>query len=334
MLGAWRAEVLSVAALAVSERQAIPDTLDQAAETLSAFARRQARSLAKQLRAGMPLGRALLRHGVIGPLEARRLDTNSDAGPRLRRLADNAVQPGTGVWQVRWFPVVAVAALLLPGWVFWTMTEWLSGNAISSMYKELGIALPGLAELIFSPLWLQVPMYAAILAVFAVPLLLVREIALIRHLTHVWCPEVHRCWFAWRLVRALGPGDDVPYPLPWYRVALDALFIGIHPAGKPRWHADWCAWLFLSRFRLPKNDRRMLREVHGLSLRLAAIGLLGEGREAPHHAEEVARERLAQAVQDALPLLHAALLILGTIGLAVGVGLPLAGIIENISGGI
>lgn len=327
-----RAEILSLVALAAAQRQGIPELLQEAAETLGPLARRSARHLANQLKSGMPIGQALWRQGYISPFEARRIDGGVDARRRLQRLAEDAARADTGLLLVRWFPVWVMVALVVPGWMLFHLIGWLSDNALYQTYKDLGIAIPRSIEILLSPWWLQFLILGGCIGGVMLWLAVLREIAAIRHLTHLWCPEVHRAYFILRLIRAMGPGEDQHYELPWYRGALAALFIGIHLPHKPRWAADWAAWFFLTRFRLPTGEQRMLRPLDGLSLRLSAMGLLGTGRDAPLVAEERARERLSLAVREARPLLIAALAVLSVISLTIIAGAALLSITSNISG--
>ena len=328
-----RAEILSLVALAAAERQSIPELLNQAATTLGPLARRSARRLAHRLESGMPIGQALWRQGYISPFEARRVDGGVDARRRLQRLAEDAARADTGLLLVRWFPVWVMVALLVPGWILFNLIEWLSDRAIYETYKVLGIAANSLLDTALAAWWLQVLTLGGCIAAVALGMVILREIAVIRHLTHLWCPEVHRAYFALRLIRALGPGEDQSYELPWYRAALAALFIGIHRPQKPRWAADWAAWFFLTRFRLPAGEQRMLGPLHSLSLRLSAMGLLGSERNAPLMAEEQARERLSFAIREARPLLIAVLAVLSLISLTMTAASTLVHVTSHIVGG-
>ncbi len=328
-----RAEILSLVALAAAQRQGIPELLQEAAETLGPLARRSARHLANQLKSGMPIGQALWRQGYISPFEARRIDGGVDARRRLQRLAEDAARADTGLLLVRWFPVWVMVALVVPGWMLFHLIGWLSENALYQTYKDLGLVIPESIELLVSPWSLQFLILGGCITSVTLGLLVLREIAVIRHLTHLWCPEVHRAYFELRLIRSLGPGEDQPYELPWYRAALAALFIGIHRPRKPRWAADWAAWFFLTRFRLPAGEQRMLGPLDSLSLRLSAMGLLGTEHDAPLLAEERARQRLSLGVREARPLLIAVLAVLSVISLVIIAGATLISITSSISGG-
>jgi hypothetical protein len=212
---------------------------------------------------------------------------------------------------VRWLPVWFAAALVLPATLLGQGMALVGSQFGMSLFGDLGIALRESDIMVHgSPLQAAVRV-TLILAGVALAQGVLSLIPFVRHVLHLWCPEVHRAHLVLRLIRHARQGAFV----------------------SPRWHRDWSAWLMLSRFRLRKVDRVLLKQLAAPEQRLHALGLLPDrdGRTDWDRAEAEAEERLGAAMLTVRPLLHALFLlvgVLGSMGLFAGATLRL---IQNLS---
>jgi hypothetical protein len=328
-----RAELLSVLALAAADRGSLPDILERSAPALSPRAAKKASVIASDLRAGASLGATLRRFRLVSRAQARSLDERADGRRQLRALADRAAEAPCGLLLVRWLPVWLMLATVFPGLLLIGLMRSLGAFPVDEHVRALGIWTPPL-DWLTMPLW-AIPLVALGLpAVIAALLVMLRNIALVRHLSHVWFTEIHRLHFAKRVLLAVGPDDDVEFEGNMLQVALDLLFVGIHRRRKPQWWSDWQAWYFLTRWRFAKTDRRAIRAADRLTDRLHLVGLLDDGPDAIPRAITTIDQQLRERLQASRSLIWGLLWMLAGISLTWGFMSTVLPIIEGISGGI
>nr|MBA3687120.1 hypothetical protein [Planctomycetota bacterium] len=279
----------------------------------------------------------LRRAWVISREDAADLDrAHGDAGRRLQRLATLAAKPLPGLALVRWYPVWLVAAAVVPGSLLFLIMRYTLDDAYRHLMHDLGIALPRITEFLLGGLPLIVLGIVGAMAGMAGAIWFLGQFRVLRHVLHLWCPEVHRADHLLRLIAHARRDQVGPAHLGRWRSLLamigwKGMELGAWTPGAPVWDADWRTWMLLTRFRLSSGERSYLRELPALPHRLRAIGVLPAEIDDFEAAEDLARERLARAVAAATPLLVALLYAIGIAGLVVITFLPLFRILENIS---
>lgn len=321
--------MISLLALAAQGREPLPEALERFA-TADPSLNRWRSAIAMPLRQGSTLANTLRRARVIDRSEASMLERpGADAARVLERLAKRAALGPTGVTLVRWYPVWLACAALLPSLILARLFDLLTGGFYRNLVNGLGISLNGLTEAVVGPWWIAMAFGLGIPLTIAVGMAALREFRGLRHVLHLWCPEVHRCHLAVKLLRHAATLESST-TARWWQTWLGWLRIGSIRNHRPVWDADWRAWRFLVFFRLTKSDRRLLGELSGLSERLRAIGLLAPG-DRWEASYALAEERLDRAVLAAKPLLVAYLMLIAMIGVTV-VGLsPLIKIFQALS---
>ena len=278
-----RVEVLHALALLAGGREALPEGLERLAAE-DPLLRPWAERLVPRLRAGEPLAECLRRTRLLSRQEAEAF-VGGDLAQALSHVISRITHSSWRLVVVRWLPTLltAVAALSFNA-ALWVMDEQFR------IAEELGINWP-------DPL-----RYAtgAILVVLFVALIqqVLGSLRAVRHVQHLWCPAIHRA-AAWQefaqavhlhgeLVVAGGWGVR-----QWRRTRLSAC-----RRGHPTWDLPWRTWLFLTRFRLGRAQRRQLR-----SLPTGAERLGGLGDQPGQTACAAAQRQLDDALSAAWPMI-------------------------------
>ncbi len=311
ILGARRGDALHALAMLVDAGESLPEGIERLATDDPAL-RRCARVLAPRLRNGERLGAALRACRMIGKSEAIDLDTALDPAEMahiLARIADGENDPTPGYALVRWLPVWLTAAALLPACVFSFAVRVSLGHALESILRDMGITVPETVNVFFRPLW-QMPADAACVLLASILVVWVlSEIRPLRHVLHLWCPEVHRAAAAARLARAARIAVHEPRAISPVRWVLWWVGLGVR-SHRPAWDVDWRTWMFLTRFRLRSADRRLLRRMPDLRQRSLAVGW---DPDAPDGDDE-ARKRFIGALAAARPLVLVTLFVVAILG--------------------
>jgi hypothetical protein len=330
MITLGRATALHALALLVEARQPLPEGLERLAASDPGIAP-WARRLCPRLRSGLALPDALRAARVVSRRERRLLAAVPAEGvaAELTAIADGSFAPTPGYALVRWLPFWLALALVVPPFVFFIFFYSLSGGVILGLVREMGLSNRHLG--VFAPLD-ALGDAAIALAVVAAGLWLVSRIRPLRHLLHLWCPEVHRAAALARLTRAAIAPDDTPLRLNRLRRFLSWCLLDIRRRDRPRWDLDWRTWMFLTRFRMTSRHRRMLRELPDLAERIGALDVAAGGD--PLAAARQARERYLAAYLAARPLLVLALYGCGVTGWYFFCFAPILAIIQEFGGGM
>ena len=301
-----RADVLAALALAVDGREPLPEAIERLGQD-DPLLSRWARRLAGPLRDGRPLGELLRHHRLVTAAEAARV---IDAGS-LARLASAARRPRRGYGLVRWLPVCFATVLVVPATVMGQGIALLGDRFSDRLVRDLGIVTGPTDRMVHGSLIEGLAGVAMVVGGVALGQWILSLIPFVRHVLHLWCPEVHRAHLVVRLIRQARAGTT----------------------SHQRWRRDWSAWLMLSRFRLRKAERILLKQLPGLEQRLHALGLLPErdGRTDWDAAEAESEERLATAIDPARPLLYALLMLIGALATMRLFAGPMLRFIENVS---
>jgi hypothetical protein len=287
LLHPQRVEVLHALALLAGGREPLPEGLERLAAE-DPLLRPWAARLAPRLRAGEALGPCLIRARLVTSREAFVLN-GKDPSLALAHVAQLVTRPQFRLTVVRWFPTV----LTLSAAVSFNLALWAVGDLVG-ISSELGWRTASLGDCVASGV-------VAVVGVAVVQYLLTAVRGL-RHLQHLWCPAVHRA-AAWHdLVTTIRwGGDAVAHPGPGQR-AWQGIRLSAQRSGRPAWDLPWRTWLFLTRFRLSRAQRRHLRSLPHGAERLAALGVHVDADASRHSAE-----LLDAAVAAAWPILVVAL---------------------------
>ena len=292
-----RADVLSALALAAGGREPLPEALEHLAAS-DPLLRPWAARLGPPLRAGAPLGTTLHRARLIDRIHGERLDAAADPARALDRLARQAMAPIRGAALVVWLPVWLALALVVPMILPDLLMRHVTGYDFENIYRELGMTLPSLTEMVIS--LSRAPWSPLVLALgIAGFMWLLAQFRGLRHVLHVWNPEVHRNLALLELLRCSRDGGGLRPARPsWFMRLLMALRIGARRYEQPEWDLPWRTWLFLTRFRLRRAERLGLASLPTITERLTAIGVLTLAGGVPDH--DTAEERLRGQLQTTL----------------------------------
>lgn len=329
-----RADVLAALALAARLRE----PLDRGLARLAAgdpLLRPWSERLGPELAAGAPLGATLRRHGLLGRAAAGRLDADPDQAAAIDRLGRDGLAPLRGLWLVRWFPVVAVAALLAP-----VALLQITGvtAAFEQIFRDLNIRLPALTVAMvdrsLSGLLLPVVGAAAVWVLLAV----LASARGLRHLRRLSWVEVHRQHALLQLIEAARDGDDAPVRLPAWASWLSVLRLWAWRQGRPAWDRDWRTYRILTRWRAMGAGWGEASRSPTAAGVLQALGMLPPDgdRAAIDRLREEVRDRLAHALEPAHIEAQALIIVAIAFGVAVAVlamFLPLISIVEQLNGG-
>lgn len=304
-----RVDVLHALALVARGREPLSDGLERLADgdpLLGTWARR----LAPPLRAGETLPEVLRRARLISRAEGATLAAEADTAAGLASLAESAAAPPRGLALVRWYPTVLMA-MAATGYILGLACQALAGD----FTRDVGIQAPFLFNEV-----LGLVLAVLVVSLFQAALSRIRGL---RHLQHLWCPEVHRA-AAWRdFAEATRYGDD-PQMLP--RIAQELASTGLTAQLQhvPAWDLPWRTWLMLSRLRIPRALRQELEAEPSGRMRLERLG----GAD-PRAADA----ELGIAIKAAWPLLSAGLWLVGAFSFVQGLAGPLFRIIEQLNSG-
>jgi hypothetical protein len=327
-----RADVLSACALVARTRAPMAEGLERLAAG-DPLLMRWARRLAPPLRAGAPLAETLRRERLLTRREAELLALDGDAPGALDRIAAGALAPPRGLLLVRHLPVALALALMLPALAVSIVLD-LIGAHYETIYRELGIMLPYVTEVTLGVVRLLFSTVLLTAAAFAAEALL-RSLRGFRHIAHLWCPEVERESALLRLVESARLRDERSAQVGtlWMALApvtvlLNLVRLNAVRRGRPAWDLDWRTWLFLSRYRLDREQRRAAAAQPDLAARLIGLGVveLIDGRPDWDGAERRCRARLEMAVSETLLLARPVLLLFvwsSLVTAGIGVMLPL-----------
>ena len=292
-----RANVLSALALAAGGRESLPAALERLAASDPLLKPWVAR-LVPALRVGAPLGTTLRRARLIDRIHGERLDAAADPARALDRLARQAMAPIRGAALVVWLPVWLALALVVPMILPDLLMRHVTGSNFEALYRELGLILPDLTEMVMS--LSRAPWSPLVLALgIAGAMWLLAQFRGLRHVLHLWNPEVHRNLALLELLRCSRDGGGLRPARPsWFMRCLMAVEIGARRPDRPEWDLPWRTWLFLTRFRLRRGERLGLASLPTITERLTAIGVLTMAEGVPDH--DTAEERLRSQLQTTL----------------------------------
>jgi hypothetical protein len=312
LLHPHRAEILAACALVMRQAAPLPEGLARLAVDdllLQPWVER----LAPQLRSGRPLPEVLRGAGLLSRRECAVLSAEPDLAQALDRFSSSVLVMPRWTWLIRHFPLVLTTELaglaLLLSIVFHDAFANIDG-----MYDALGM-IPTLNTMLSGH-----PGQMALIAGLAIGAMAlcdwsIRSLRGLRHISHLWCPEVARQHALLHLIQAARRDERQPLPLQGVQRVLARLRIGALRSGKPAWDIHWRTWMFLTRFRLDRMQRREALQQADLTQRLMTLGVVAMDRGKPDwaSAESDCQGRLATAEAELLLLLRPALLWVGLV---------------------
>ena len=312
-LGSWlpwlhphRADVLAALALAMRLRQPLASGFIKLAEgdpLLQPWAER----LSPDLASGAPLGRVLHQHRLLDRQTAQRLDTAADQVAEFEYLSQEQLAPIQGLTLIRWFPVYLVAVILAP-----LAAAQALGISIffEKIYRDLGIKLPALTEMMFSFQGLGLMAWALVIGLTWGAIYLTLQVRVFRHLCHLWWVDVHRQAALYALTSAAVHHHDAPQPLRWTSW-LAAVRISASRQNHPPWDRDWRTWRILTRFRAFGPGWKIAAHSSTAAEVLTALELLPAHADAvaTRRARDEARHHLLALLEIARPQAHALLML-------------------------
>ena len=302
-----RLPVLAALALAAGGREPLPEALEQLAAE-DPLLRPWARRLCPRLRAGVALPDLLRRWRLVSRSEAGKCECNDQAGA-LTEIAAQAVTPPPGAFVIAWFPVLLVAAVVVPPWLMAHACA-LAGLDFGAFFKDLGISLPFLTKLCVEPAWIGLGWILLMLGSAIAIWSSIGWIPGLHWLRLLHAYDYHRC-AAWLSMVRHGAGQAATGHTP------------------PGWIRPARVWFGLTLFRITKRERPGFR--YGTLLdRLAHGGCPGDLGWEVH--VRLAEERLNTAVLAARPWLMNLLLATCCVSPFVFILLPLSSITEQMGG--